>query len=77
MHAAGEERRVFSFDEELATTGGKVPVYHVGRGGRGNAVGEEVGRRVGGSSVGSGGSGGEGEGKRGSWDWIRGVGRKA
>ena len=74
MHAAGEERRVFSFDEELATAGGGVPVYHVGRGGRGNAVGEEAGRRVGGSSVGS---GGEGQGKRGSWDWIPGVGRKA
>ena len=49
MHGAAEERRVFSFDEELALQEGgrckgmgmgtvKPPVFHVGRGGRGNEV---------------------------------------
>ena len=40
MLPAGEERRMFSFDEELAVEGkmGATPVYHVGRGGAGNSV---------------------------------------
>ena len=72
MHAAGEERRIFSFDEELAkeAKAGAVPVYHVGRGGQGNAVDE--GRRASGGSVGSKGSAASGR----SLDWIRGLGRK-
>lgn len=81
MHGAGEERRMFSFDEELAREGkvGAVPVYYVGRGGRGNVVGE--GRRGSGESGGSEGSGGSkgsgGEGARiGGWEWVRGLGRK-
>lgn len=76
MHAADEERRLFSFDEELAKEGkvGAVPVYHVGRGGQGNAVDEGRGRRESGDSVGSKGSGAEGV--RGSLDWIRGLGWK-
>lgn len=75
MHGAGEERRMFSFDEELAKEGkvGAVPVYHVGRGGVGNAVDEM--RRDSGESVGSKGSGASG--MRGSLDWIRALGKKA
>lgn len=80
MHGAGEERRFFSFDEELALQGKVgVPVYHIGRGGRGNVVDEEEegGRRGSGGSKGSGsGSSGLGEGVRGSLEWIRGLGRK-
>lgn len=70
MHGAGEERRMFSFDEELAKEGkvGAVPVYHVGRGGRGNVVVDE-------DEV-SKGSGVLGSGMRGGLDWIRGLGRK-
>ncbi len=75
MHGADEERRIFSFDEELAKegkVGANVPIYHVGRGGVGNRVVE--GRRGSeGESVGSKGS----EGLRGSLEWIRGLGRKA
>ncbi|CAD6572653.1 MAG: hypothetical protein ASARMPREDX12_005350 [Alectoria sarmentosa] len=74
MHGAGEERRMFSFDEELAKEGkvGAVPVYHVGRGGAGNAVDEA--RR---DSAGSAGSRGSGvSGMRGGLDWIRGFGKK-
>ena len=75
MHGAGEERRMFSFDEELAKEGkvGAVPVYHVGRGGVGNAVDEA--RRDSAESAGSKGSGGA-SGMRGGLDWIRGLGKK-
>ncbi len=71
MHGADEERRIFSFDEELAREGkvGAVPVFHVGRGGRGNVVdgdGDGEGRR---GSKGS-------KGMRGSLEWVRGFGRK-
>lgn len=47
MLPAGEERRMFSFDEELAVEGkmGGAPVYHVGRGGVGNSVGRGEGGR--------------------------------
>ncbi len=79
MHGADEERRIFSFDEELARQGkvGAVPVYHVGRGGRGNVVdgdgdGDEEGRRGSAGSKGSQGS----SGMRGSLEWVRGFGRK-
>ncbi|KAL9071572.1 MAG: hypothetical protein Q9161_004139 [Pseudevernia consocians] len=77
MLGADEERRMFSFDEELAKEGkvGAVPVYHVGRGGQGNAVDEGAGRRESGGSIGSKGSA-AGDGVRGSLDWIRGLGRK-
>lgn len=78
MHSsAREERRMFSFDEELAMEGkvGMVPVYHVGRGGAGNkVVGNEEGEE-GRRGSGSGSSGGEG--KRGGLEWLtRGLGRK-
>ena len=65
MHAADGERRLFSFDEELAREGkvGAAPVFHVGRGGRGNVV-DEGGRRDGGGEV-----------KRGGGlEWFRGLG---
>ena len=85
MHNADEERRIFSFDEELAKQGkvGAVPVYHVGRGGVGNEAVEGAGwggRRGSAGSKGSGGSersGSASEGLRGSLEWVRGLGRKA
>lgn len=61
---------MFSFDEELAREGkvGAVPVWHVGRGGRGNVVGVSEGE----------GKGGKGDGSegRGGLEWLRGLGRK-
>ena len=74
MHNSSEERRMFSFDEELAKHGKEAaaPVYHIGRGGQGNVAVEE--RRRG--SVSSGASAGSGSGVRGSFDWVRGSGTK-
>lgn len=71
MHAAGEERRIFSFDEELAKQGKATasPVYHIGRGGQGNAVHE---RRESDASADSGKSSGKG-----SLEWVRGLARTA
>ena len=71
MHNANEERRMFSFDEELAKQNkDAVPIYHIGRGGQGNAV---KGRRD--SDAGSASS--RGSEKRGSLDWVKGLARKA
>ena len=71
MHNANEERRIFSFDEELAQqTKEAVPVYHIGRGGQGNAVKD---RRA--SDAGSASSGGSD--KRSSLEFLKGLARKA
>lgn len=69
MHST-EERRMFSFDEELAKQGKATasPIYHIGRGGQGNAVHE--GRRDSDAS-----SSGSNDGKRGSLEWVRGLAR--
>jgi len=59
---------MFHFDEELERQRGNseaVPVYHVGRGGSGNAV---VERRDSSGSERS-----EGSGVRKSLDWVKGV----
>ena len=49
MHAADEDRRLFSFDEELEQQVKRseacAPVYHIGRGGQGNLVADEEKRR--------------------------------
>ena len=68
MHSAGEERRIFSFDEELAKQGKAIasPVYHIGRGGQGNAINE---RRESDASASSKGS------SKGSLEWVRGLAR--
>ena len=73
MHNAGEERCMFSFDEELAKQGKATasPVYHIGRGGQGNAVHD---RRESDASSGSDGSSARGSVK-GSLDWVRGLAR--
>lgn len=70
MHHADEERRMFSFDEELAKQGkvGASPIYHVGRGGQGNAVNER--RQSDASSSTSSGSD-----KRSSLEWVKGLAR--
>ena len=70
MHNAGEERRMFSFDEELAKQGkaSAAPIYHVGRGGQGNAVNE---RRESDASCAS----SKGSGNRSSLEWVRGLAR--
>lgn len=70
MHAAGEERRIFSFDEELAKQGKAIasPVYHIGRGGQGNAVKERRESDASSSSSSKGSS-------KGSLDWVRGLAR--
>jgi len=67
-----DERCMFHFDEELERQRGNseaVPVYHVGRGGSGNAVVER--RRESSGSERSEGS--EGSGVRKSLDWVKGV----
>ena len=70
MHGHAEERRMFSFDEELAKENrDAVPVYHIGRGGQGNAVKD---RRESGASASS-----KGSERRGSLDWVKGFARKA
>lgn len=72
MHtSSASDRRMFSFDEELAKQGKAIasPVYHIGRGGQGNAVQER--RR---ESDASGSSKGSGSGK-GSLEWVRGLAR--
>lgn len=70
MHGHAEERRMFSFDEELAKENrDAVPVYHIGRGGQGNAVKD---RRESDTSASS-----RGSEKRGSLDWVKGLARKA
>jgi hypothetical protein len=64
-----DERCMFHFDEELERQRGNseaVPVYHVGRGGSGNAVVER--RRDSSGSERS-----EGSGVRKSLDWVKGV----
>lgn len=69
LHLSTDERPMFRFDEELERErlkGEAAPVYHVGRGGSGNAVNERRG------SSGSEDSGRTGS-KRGSLDWMRGV----
>ncbi|KAL6721436.1 hypothetical protein ACLMJK_000539 [Lecanora helva] len=75
MHSADTDRRIFSFDEELAKQGKAIasPVYHIGRGGQGNAVHERRGSESSGGSEGSERSG------KGSLEWVRGVvmGRKS
>ena len=73
MHSANDERRMFSFDEELASQkqSGPVPVYHIGRGGQGNTIKSE--RRESDASASSKGS----DGKRSSLDWVKGLARKA
>ena len=72
LHPGTDERPMFRFDEELERERLKevAPVYHVGRGGSGNAVKEA--RR---GSDGSSGSGSSGSG-RGSVEWIRGLAKK-
>ena len=79
MHSSDEERRLFSFDEELerqqrrgATSSAHcAPVYHIGRGGQGNLIDEKERRR------GSGGSDDSAHGRKGSLEWIKGItGRK-
>jgi hypothetical protein len=71
MHDASEERRMFSFDEELAKQNNHaVPIYHIGRGGQGNAVKSRRDSDAGSYSS----SGSE---KRGSLEWIKSLGRKA
>ena len=61
---------MFSFDEELAKENRDVvPVYHIGRGGQGNAVKD---RRESDSSASS-----KGSERRGSLDWVKGLARKA
>ena len=71
MHAAGEERRMFSFDEELAKQGKATasPIYHIGRGGQGNAVHERRESDASSSSTKSSG--------KGSLEWVRGLARNA
>lgn len=73
MRSASDERRMFSFDEELAKErqGEPVPVYHIGRGGQGNLVHPD--RRESDASASSKGS----DGKRSSLDWVKGLARKA
>lgn len=73
MQSASDERRMFSFDEELGKErqGQPVPVYHIGRGGQGNLVINE--RRESDASASSKGS----EGKKSSLDWVKGLARKA
>lgn len=64
---------MFHFDEELERQRGNseaVPVYHVGRGGSGNAVVE--GRR---GSAGTEASEESGKGRK-SLEWVRGVVRR-
>lgn len=73
LHPSGDERPMFRFDEELErdrVRGEVAPVYHVGRGGSGNAVKE---RR---ESEGSSSSGSDRSSKRGSLEWMRGVVKK-
>lgn len=81
---APSDRRIFSFDEELAKQGkvSAAPVYHIGRGGQGNMVQEvEMGRRESDARSSSSGSGsskgsvadGDRGGKRGSLEWMRGL----
>ena len=61
---------MFSFDEELAKENrDAVPVYHIGRGGQGNAVKD---RRESDASASS-----KGSESRGSLDWVKGLARKA
>jgi len=71
MHQANSERRIFSFDEELAKQGKATaaPIYHIGRGGQGNTV--IVERRASDASASSKAS--PGESKRGSLEWVRGL----
>ena len=70
---------MFRFDEELERErlkGEQAPVYHVGRGGQGNAV--YSGRRDshGSESDSSRGSGSGSGSVRGSVEWVRGLAKK-
>lgn len=71
MHPGTDERPMFRFDEELERErlkGEQAPVYHVGRGGQGNAVSA---RRE------SSGSEGSSRGSRGgSVEWVRNLAKK-
>lgn len=92
MHAADEDRRLFSFDEELERQVKRseacAPVYHIGRGGHGNLVVDEERWPRRRESSGSEDSSGAGDGrvraadeKKGSQasTWIKGLtaGRRA
>ena len=71
MHPSSDERPMFRFDEELEQErlrGEQAPVYHVGRGGQGNAVSA---RR---ESSGSEGSSRSSRG--GSVEWVRNLAKK-
>lgn len=73
-HTSSSDRRIFSFDEELAKQGKETaaPVYHIGRGGQGNAVKERTESDVSSSSdVGS--RKGSEDSKRSSLEWVRGL----
>lgn len=77
MHNANEERRIFSFDEELAKQNkDAVPIYHIGRGGQGNAVKNRRDSDAG-STGSTGSASSRGSEKRGSLDWVKSVARKA
>ena len=71
MHPGTDERPMFRFDEELQRErlkGEQAPVYHVGRGGQGNAVND---RRD------SSGSEGSSRSSRGSSrEWVRNLAKK-
>ena len=75
---AEDERRLFSFDEELEREDRRnkaahaAPVYHIGRGGSGNAVSDLAERRR--SSHSSGGS--SPSEKKGVSGWVKGVVRR-
>jgi len=74
LHPSTDERPMFRFDEELERErlkGEAAPVYHVGRGGTGNAVNERRG------SSGSEESGSARGSVRGSLEWVRGVVKRA
>ena len=72
MHPGTDERPMFSFDEELERErlkGEQAPVYHVGRGGQGNAVND---RRDSSASEGSSSRSSRG----GSREWVRNLAKK-
>lgn len=67
---------MFRFDEELErerVKGEQAPVYHVGRGGQGNAVRRDSQGSDSDSSRASGSGAGS---MRGSVEWVRGLARK-
>lgn len=81
LHASTDERPMFRFDEELERERLKevAPVYHVGRGGSGNAVKERDNRRGSDGSAfssASTSSSSGGSSARGSVEWVRGLVKK-